>query len=99
MLVIHAFGLGCGILAAVGIWRAAFDQHLLSKREALIGAPAGILCGGLTIYMGAGKNPGVLPLVLVLWALVVYMAAKAIRQTYLREKARRGWPWPQRLFP
>jgi arginine exporter protein ArgO len=98
-LIIDGVTLAFGILAAMGIWRAAFVEQALSKHEAVIGAPASILCAGLMIYMGAARNFSVLPLILILYVLVVYLVAKGLRATYLREKDRRGWPWPRRVFP
>lgn len=89
-LVIHGLVLACGIIAAVGIWRSAFEQQVLSKREAVVGAPASIVCAALIIYMGAARNPRVLPLILVLFAVIAYIVAKALRTTYVREKGRRG---------
>ena len=98
-LLIDVAALAFGIFMAVSIWRSAFVRQNLSRREAIIGAPASILCALLTIYMGLAKNPSVLPIVLILWVLAMYIVLKGLRAAYNREKERHGWPWPHRIFP
>ena len=88
--IVHVIVLGFAILFAIAIWRSAFNEHVLSKREAVVGSVASIVSAGLAILMGVAKSVSLLPLVLILWLLVVFIAAKALRATYVRERMRRG---------